>query len=353
MGLAKPIAALSTIVFLANSLEAAERLPSVMRTYSSRDGNDSVVTYFREKHGDEIWYKHSVNGRIRRVRSDGTIVGGGIERKSGSYVTVTHPNGTVVNSVETVLGDNQRKNPEPQPAGSDGSDIIEVRVDGYSFGQKGPSNLEEATVDAYRKAIEKGTGMSIASFTTVENFMLKKDQITSKAKGLLVPGFEVVEIGYGPEDSNQIWNNGVYKVTLIGKVKADKSSEKARTEFEKGQDCYSQEDYDCAKLYFEKAVSLDKNNSQYWNRLGDAYRRLGADFFDKAIKKYYNCLAINPDDGNAYAGLAYIFVNRDSKFRDKEKYHDALKKGAGLGDPYCIKYLGNFEKIWRNESLSN
>jgi hypothetical protein len=88
---------------------------------------------------------------------------------------------------------------------------IDVKLIGYSDGKRNSKqqDREEAIINAKLQAIEKA-GINIKSVTTVENFMLKKDWIESKADAYIQPGFATLDMGYGED--------GVYKVVLIGKV---------------------------------------------------------------------------------------------------------------------------------------
>ena len=92
-------------------------------------------------------------------------------------------------------------------------DVIDVTVQGISDGVKNSKqrDRDEAIMDAKLKAIEKA-GVSIESATTVENFQLKKDWIESRAKGVLLPGFQIIDVGYGAD--------GLYHVVLTGKLSA-------------------------------------------------------------------------------------------------------------------------------------
>jgi len=90
-------------------------------------------------------------------------------------------------------------------------DVIDVTVQGISDGVQDSKqrDWDEAIMDAKLKAIEKA-GVSIEAVTTVENFVLKKDWIESRAKGVLLPGFQIVDVGYGAD--------GLYHVVLVGKI---------------------------------------------------------------------------------------------------------------------------------------
>jgi hypothetical protein len=54
-------------------------------------------------------------------------------------------------------------------------------------------------------------GVNIKSVTEVENFMLKKDWIQSKTEAYLMPGYQIIDVGYGED--------GLYNVVLIGKIR--------------------------------------------------------------------------------------------------------------------------------------
>jgi len=88
---------------------------------------------------------------------------------------------------------------------------IDVVVEGISDGVRNTKqkDRDEAIMDAKLKAIERA-GVDITSVTTIENFQLKKDWIESKAKASILPGFQIVEVGYAAD--------GLYHVVLSGKV---------------------------------------------------------------------------------------------------------------------------------------
>ena len=65
-------------------------------------------------------------------------------------------------------------------------------------------------MDAKRQACEKA-GISIESTTTVENFQMVYDLVESQAAAVLLPGFQIIDNGYGED--------GTYSVVLIGQVK--------------------------------------------------------------------------------------------------------------------------------------
>lgn len=95
-------------------------------------------------------------------------------------------------------------------------EVIQLKVMGYSHNTTVKNiklDSQWAMLDAKIKAIEKA-GVKIESTTVVNNYEFLSDVVESKAKGVLLPGFEFVEFGYD--------ENGVYKVLLIGSVQGIK-----------------------------------------------------------------------------------------------------------------------------------
>ena len=90
-------------------------------------------------------------------------------------------------------------------------DIINVGVRGISDANRDGVQKDrlEAIMDAKRQACEKA-GISIESTTTVENFQMVYDLVESQAAAVLLPGFQIIDNGYGED--------GTYSVVLIGQV---------------------------------------------------------------------------------------------------------------------------------------
>jgi len=91
------------------------------------------------------------------------------------------------------------------------SEIIDAQIKGVDDGIKSSKqqDYKEAVLFAKREAIERA-GVRIKSITTVKDFVLNSDYIESKAEAVLLPGYNIVDIGY-TED-------GTYQVVLIGKI---------------------------------------------------------------------------------------------------------------------------------------
>lgn len=93
-----------------------------------------------------------------------------------------------------------------------GQSIIDITVKGISDSKKDGAQQDrlEAIMDAKRQACEKA-GMQLESKTTVENFKMVYDYVETQSKGVLLPGFQIVDIGY--------LQDGTYQVVLSGKIK--------------------------------------------------------------------------------------------------------------------------------------
>jgi len=91
------------------------------------------------------------------------------------------------------------------------ADTIDVLIKGISDGVKTSRsrNYQEAVMNAKLQAIERA-GVAIQSITKVENFQLKYDMVESKASAVLLPGFQIIDMGYQKD--------GTYQVVLSGKV---------------------------------------------------------------------------------------------------------------------------------------
>jgi hypothetical protein len=91
------------------------------------------------------------------------------------------------------------------------SETIDVTIKGLDDGKKTSrqQDYKQAVLDAKRQAIEQA-GVSVESKSTVKNSVLQEDFIESRAKAVLLPGFQIMDIGY--------MQDGTYQIVLTGKV---------------------------------------------------------------------------------------------------------------------------------------
>lgn len=92
------------------------------------------------------------------------------------------------------------------------ADTIDVKIKGVDDGIKTTKqqDYKEAVLFAKREAIERA-GLKVKSLTTAKDFVIQSDYIESEAEAVLLPGYDVIDIGYQQD--------GTYLVILIGTVK--------------------------------------------------------------------------------------------------------------------------------------
>ncbi len=141
------------------------------------------------------------------------------------------------------------------------SETIDVLIKGVDDGVKTSKqqDYKEAEMNAKLQAIERA-GVRIESMTRIVNFQMKYKAVESKAKAVLLPGFQVMDMGYQVDGSYQVVLSG--KVT-VGKAKPQKSPKSllnmATREEIKGNKHYSEHRYDEAKVHYKKALQLYNN----------------------------------------------------------------------------------------------
>jgi hypothetical protein len=97
------------------------------------------------------------------------------------------------------------------------AEVIDVTIKGRDDGVRtsAQQDFQEAVMNAKLQAIERA-GASIASITQVVNFQLRYDAIESKSKAILLPGFQIMDIGYLAD--------GTYQVILTGKIQTSEQA---------------------------------------------------------------------------------------------------------------------------------
>jgi hypothetical protein len=108
------------------------------------------------------------------------------------------------------------------------AETIDVQIKGVDDGVKASKqrDYQEAVMHARLQAIELA-GASIESIMRVANFQLKYDAAESKSNTILLPGFQIIDIGYVV--------NGTYQVVLIGKLKIGGEATQVRAIRKDGQ----------------------------------------------------------------------------------------------------------------------
>jgi len=139
-------------------------------------------------------------------------------------------------------------------AGVFAQEVIDITVKGISdlHNDGAQQDRLEAIVDAKRQACEKA-GLRIEARTTVENFKVVQDLIESQAATVLLPGFQLIDVGYVQD--------GTYQVVLSGKIKILEEQENiSNKEMRYAKSLNDREKYaECRDILSKYIDSEDKN----------------------------------------------------------------------------------------------
>jgi hypothetical protein len=132
-------------------------------------------------------------------------------------------------------------------------EVIDISVKGISDNKKegAQKDRKEAVMDAKRQACEKA-GLQIKSKTTVENFQTVFDLIESESEAVLLPGFQIIDIGYVAD--------GTYQVVLTGKIKTVVEEKISAKELRYAKSLYDREKYIECKQILEKYINNKDND---------------------------------------------------------------------------------------------
>lgn len=104
------------------------------------------------------------------------------------------------------------------------------------------------------------------------------------------------------------------------------------------EDCFKKADYKCAEEQYSKLAEsekIQKFQSEYYNNLGTAQRRLGKT--TSAFKSYESALKANPMSAPVYANLASLHSQRGSKAKALEYIDKGLKIDPENVDMYLTR----------------
>lgn len=158
---------------------------------------------------------------------------------------------------------------------------VDVHVKGIDDGIISSQDYDyrQALVNAKQKAIELA-GVELESTTLSHNFMLVEDNIEMKSKGVLLPGYSVIDVGYQLD--------GTYLVVLSGKVSETARGESADDLYNTAtlsllkSDTVAAESlfYRIVELYPESTISAEAYTNYHKlksNRLLDEARKMAED----------------------------------------------------------------------------
>jgi hypothetical protein len=200
-------------------------------------------------------------------------------------------------------------------------EVIDISVKGISDNVKdGPQkDRMEAIMDAKRQACEKA-GLTISSKTTVKNFQTVFDFVESQAEAVLLPGFQIVDVGY--------MQDGTYSVVLIGKIKKGAPESKDRAEFtvllwllDKG------------KNITDKAELVDKLYAWLTSMKGEfKVDSVGLDKMESSIMRIARLDSLY-NDGRRFYAFTYSLPMGDLTYAQRTPMTD----GSTLKDDYKIR----------------
>ena len=104
--------------------------------------------------------------------------------------------------------------------------------------------------------------------------------------------------------------------TVIFPIVTQADTEKARLEYNKGQEFKNNKDFKTAESCFTEAIRLKADYSEAYSQRGYVYLQLGD--YDQAIVDYTEAIRINPD-------YAYGYLNRGSSWSGKKEYDKAME----------------------------
>lgn len=133
-------------------------------------------------------------------------------------------------------------------------EILNITVKGISDDKNegAQKDRNEAILDAKRQACEKA-GVKLKSQSQVENFQVVFDYVESKAEAILLPGFQVIDVGYMAD--------GTYQVVLSGKVQVVEEEEQiSAKELRLAKLLYDRGEYSQSRAILEKYIDSDDIN---------------------------------------------------------------------------------------------
>jgi len=170
------------------------------------------------------------------------------------------------------------------------SKTIDVLIKGVDDGIKTSKqqDYKEAVMNAKLQAIERA-GVEIESITRVVNFKLKYKMVESKAKAVLLPGFQIIDVGY--------LKDGTYQVVLAGKLRAGESedNESVISELNYAKSLYNRGKYGDAEQKLQKLVDRYPTNMAAQEALFMLIDiKLRSSQLDEAIEKYWMLKSKSP-----------------------------------------------------------
>ena len=237
------------------------------------------------------------------------------------------------------------------------------------------NNMEEAAIEAYKKAIELDSKSAHPWHGIGEVYRFQRnynDAINAYNKAIeLDPKFANPWSGLGliydaqnqQQNAIDAFNKAIeadpkdpYAWNILGNYKREKGQyQEAINAFNKaielkpkfalpwnglGNTYYDQEQYQDAINAYSKAIELDPKYAPPWNGLGNSYRNLGK--ADEAIKAYRKAIELDPDNSRRWYTLAESCRDADLWQEAIEAYNNAIKFNNQAA--YAWVSLGNVHR---------
>ncbi|MDA3886216.1 MAG: hypothetical protein PF638_11540 [Candidatus Delongbacteria bacterium] len=237
-----------------------------------------------------------------------------------------------------------------------GQVTIDVAVKGISDNKNDGEQKDrlEATMDAKRQALEK-SGLNLKSISQVENFQTTYDYIETQAESVLLPGFQVIDNGYGAD--------GSYSVVLVGKVRSVVKEDITFKELRYAEHLYKKGDIEKGdeivnKLMYDANSELaEQANYLFVKHLFEEinFKDMKSDELDKALPENLKVLDAEYDKFKIYYPNNKYLSSLDAK--RKNVIFDVLYENTGLleceiidGLKYKSKYTDSFTDA-NNDSI--
>lgn len=140
----------------------------------------------------------------------------------------------------------------------------------------------------------------------------------------------ITAYGYATIKRNLVWKT---KYTLWTDT-VKKSPQKARPNYNMGNQLYDSGNYELAVKYYMKALEVEPDNVQVYTSLGSAWNYLGDQ--DKAIAMYKKAIMLEPNYSPALQNLGILYYSNNELDEAKLYYERYTNLNSGNADIYNL-----------------
>lgn len=139
---------------------------------------------------------------------------------------------------------------------------------------------------------------------------------------------------------------GIFLLLLLVAGQGCGKSQAARA-VERGEDAFTNQNYDLAIVDFTEAMRHDPNSWRAYNDRGVSYFQKGDN--DKAIADYTEAIRLKPDYGKAYNNRGLVFERKGDYEKTLADCNEAIRLNPNFVGFYCTRALaysdkGDYEK---------